>query len=314
MSPSQTKHNTKPNAVSASLSRSNSIVSGSLFSTKANSEAKILPLDRIIANKQQPRRTFDEQKLEELADDIKKHGVLQPPIVRPLANEQDTSEDETGGNAAKVNQGNKGTRYQLVVGERRYRAALLAGLKEIPVIIREYSDQEVGAISLVENLQREDLDIEDEALYFKRLSEEYNLSTRQIGKLISKNHLYVYKRLKLLERPDLLEQVRASELNLNRALEIIREDDDIANQVDISKSVNGGNKVEEENRFPGKQSTGEMMTSNKTWKKFYQFTKYLKLSVPKIDVTNPADKEELKTTIGEIEEQLTELKKRLEKS
>ena len=302
----------KPGAVAASLTRSN-LVAGSLFSTRANNEAKILPISKIVPDSNQPRRTFDEKKLEELAQDIRERGILQPPIVRLINSDSDNEKGIASSGMDKP-------LYQLVVGERRYRAAKLAGLEEIPVIIREYSDEEARAVSLVENLQREDLTIEDEGTFFKRLSEEYNLSTRQIGKLISKNYLYVYKRIKLMERPDLLEQVQLGELNLNKALEMIREEGEQSsisaslNSVEVSSpeiySTNQNNLAQDKNRFPGKQQAGNR---NKTWKRFYQFTSYLEHTLPKIQLkdTTEEDKEELKNTLEQIEAQIGELKKKL---
>src|SRR6476661_5756258 len=99
----------KPNSIGASLSRSNLLVGG-LFGTKANNEAKILPIGQIEINRDQPRRSINPERLAELAEDIKQHGILQPLIVRPISGE--------GG----------GSRYRLVVGERRFRAAQIAGL------------------------------------------------------------------------------------------------------------------------------------------------------------------------------------------
>ena len=100
-----------------------------------------LPLEEIVPNKEQPRKTFDETALEELAESIRQHGVLQPLLVRPLP----------------------GGGYQLVAGERRYRASRIAGLREVPVVIRELSDVETMEIAIIENLQREDLNPIEEA-------------------------------------------------------------------------------------------------------------------------------------------------------
>lgn len=281
--PSQAKPIGKPNSISASLNRSNMLVGG-LFGTKANNEAKILPVEQIEINREQPRRSIDQAKLAELAEDIKQRGILQPPIVRPV-------------------KGADGPRYQLVVGERRFRAAQIAGLTEIPVIVREYDDQEAGAVSLVENLLRDDLDIEDEALYFRKLTDEHGLSTREIGRLISKGHLYVYRRLKLLERPDLLVEVREARLNLNRAVDLIAEGkaEAAAGQV--------GQNEDKASRFPEKQTRRPQVQL--AWKKINQFTSYLREALPSFEITDEKDREGLRETIGELEAQLAELKKRI---
>lgn len=295
MPPSQAKG---LGAVGASLSRSG-LLAGSLFTTKANNEAKILPLDKLELNPEQPRRQFDQARLEELAEDIRVHGVLQPPIVRPMGEGADL-------------------RYQLVVGERRYRAARLAGLSEIPVIVREYDDQEAGAVSLVENLQREDLDLEDEARYFKRLSDEYGLSTRQIGQLISKGHMYVYKRLKLLERPDLLERVRQAELNLNTALDVIRAENEAEAEANnparlVINTPSGSIELERDSEpasaAPRRSATPPVPN---TWKKLNQFTTYLRQALPSFTPATEVEKSGLRQTIQEIEEQLAALKQKLE--
>jgi ParB/RepB/Spo0J family partition protein len=281
----------KPNAIGASLSRSNLLIGG-LFSTKANNEAKIIALSDIDINREQPRRSINTDRLNELAEDIKQHGVLQPLIVRPVPSPAES--DQAG---AKVNQ----QRYQLVVGERRFRAAQIAGLSEVPVIIREYGDQEAGAVSLVENLLREDLDLEEEALFFKKLTDEFQLSTRDIGRLISKGHLYVYRRLKLLERPDLLKQVQETRLNLNKAVDMILEE-----QAEIQAAKGEVRARSGPRRKPSEPDT------QVAWKKLTQFTAYLRDTLPKFEIQDDKDREGLKETVSELEQQLAELKRRLE--
>lgn len=272
----------KPNSIGASLSRSNLLVGG-LFGTKANNEAKILPIGQIEINREQPRRSINQEKLDELAEDIRLHGILQPLIVRPIAGEEG------------------GARYRLVVGERRFRAAQQIGLEEVPVIIREYGEQEAGAVSLVENLLREDLDLEEEALYFKKLTDEYNLSTRDIGKMISKGHLYVYRRLKLLERPDLLQQVQEAKINLNKAVEMISEE-----QAEAQAAK--GRAKPERSSSPKKVQA----SSQAAWKKMNQFSAFLRETLPNFDLQDEKEREGLKETITELEQQLAELKRRLQ--
>src|SRR5690242_17448059 len=123
-----------------------------------NAEARLLKISRLSPNPNQPRRTLDAGRDEELAADIKERGILEPILVRAIG------EDD------------EGTLYQIIAGERRYRAALAAGLGRVPVIIKNYNDQEARFTSLVENLQRLDLDPLDEAHFFQTLSGEYNFS------------------------------------------------------------------------------------------------------------------------------------------
>ena len=149
-----------------------------LFNENATdpSGAVTVTLADIEPNKDQPRRDFDENALAELADSIAKHGLLQPIIVRPL----------TGGT------------YQIVAGERRWRACRMAGLKEVPVIIKEMDDRAYMEVALVENLQREDLNAVEEALGFHTLMETYGLTQEQVAETVGKSRSAVANALRLL--------------------------------------------------------------------------------------------------------------------
>ncbi len=135
-------------------------------------------IEEIIPNRSQPRKYFDESKLLELADSIKEKGVLEPLIVR------------------KVDQG-----YELIVGERRWRAAQKAGLKEVPVLVKEAEAREVLELSLIENLQREDLNPVEEAEAFRRLMEEFRISQGELGSRLGKDRTTVANALRLLKLP-----------------------------------------------------------------------------------------------------------------
>jgi ParB family chromosome partitioning protein len=135
-------------------------------------------IEEIIPNRSQPRKHFDELKLQELAESIKEKGILEPLIVR------------------KVEQG-----YELIIGERRWRAAQKAGLKEIPVLVKEIEGQEVLEISLIENLQREDLNPIEEAEAFKRLTEEFHISQEELSARIGKDRTTIANSLRLLKLP-----------------------------------------------------------------------------------------------------------------
>src|SRR5215212_319461 len=133
--------------------------------------ARLLPLDVIDANPQQARQVFDERALAELADSIREHGVLEPILVRPL-----------------------GERYQVVAGERRTRAARQAGLREIPALVREMSDEAAAYATAIENLQREDMDLEDTARWLAYLQQLTGLSQRELAKRLGKTHNWVSRR------------------------------------------------------------------------------------------------------------------------
>lgn len=144
----------------------------------ASAPSTTLPLDWLVPNKDQPRKNFDPEQLAELADSVKRNGVLQPILVRKM-----------------------GDRYQIVAGERRYQAAKLAGLDEVPVLIREISDDEVLQLALIENLQRSDLDPIEEAMGYKALIETQGMTQEELGSILSKSRSAVANALRLLDLP-----------------------------------------------------------------------------------------------------------------
>jgi len=135
-------------------------------------------IEEVIPNRSQPRKRFDETKLQELADSIKKNGILEPLIVR------------------KVEQG-----YEIVVGERRWRAAQKAGLREVPVLVKEVEGREALEISLIENLQRENLNPIEEAEGYRRLIEEFDINQEELGTRVGKDRTTVTNTLRLLKLP-----------------------------------------------------------------------------------------------------------------
>lgn len=145
-----------------------------------NNSSVTLKISEIEPNRTQPRKEFDEKALSELAESISQHGLLQPLLVRPLP---------MGG-------------YQIVAGERRYRACRMAGLTEVPVTIRELSDSETMEIALIENLQREDLTAIEEALGYKALIDEYGFSQEEIATSVGKSRPAIANSLRLLKLPE----------------------------------------------------------------------------------------------------------------
>lgn len=143
-------------------------------SIDSNSIIKI-PINLIKANEAQPRKNFDEEKIEQLAQSIKEHGVVQPIVLRK-----------------------EGDTYVIVAGERRWRASKIIGLKEIPSVVMELTDKQVLEISLIENIQREDLNPIEEALAYERLIKEFNLTQEELGKRIGKSRTAVTNILRLL--------------------------------------------------------------------------------------------------------------------
>lgn len=155
-----------------------------------------LKLSEIEPNRSQPRREFDHASLEELARSISQHGVLQPILVRPIL---------SGG-------------YQIVAGERRYRASRMAGLKEVPVIIKEMSDKETMEVALIENLQRDDLSPIEEASGYHNLMEEYGLTQEQVAEAVGKSRPAIANSLRLLQLPDsIIEMLRNGKISPGHA-------------------------------------------------------------------------------------------------
>jgi len=143
------------------------------------SRETMVPISKIEPNRDQPRRQFDEGALEELAESIKLHGVIQPLIV--------CKREKT---------------YEIIAGERRWRAAMKAGLKAVPVLIRDYSEQELYEVALIENLQRENLNAIEEAVAYRKLIEEYSLTQEMVAERVSKNRTTVTNSLRLLKLDD----------------------------------------------------------------------------------------------------------------
>ena len=150
-----------------------------------NSSVNKLRIMEIEPNRDQPRKDFDEKSLSELAESIEQHGVLQPLVVRPLTN---------GG-------------YQLVAGERRWRAARIAGLTEVPVVIKELTDEEVIEIAMIENLQREDLNPLEEALGYRYMMDELNITQEQAAEKVGKSRPAVANAIRLLRLPDEVQEM-----------------------------------------------------------------------------------------------------------
>ena len=143
-----------------------------------------LNINRIEPNKNQPRKEFDEDALQELADSIKQFGVIEPLVVVKR----------------------KGY-YELIAGERRWRAARLAGLKEVPVVIKDYDDQQIVEIALIENIQREDLNPIEEAHAYERLIQEFNLTQDEVAERVSKSRTTVTNALRLLKLTEKVQQM-----------------------------------------------------------------------------------------------------------
>lgn len=150
-----------------------------IMETATEDEVRDLPIKELRANPYQPRKTFDDEKLQELADSIKEHGVFQPIIVKKSI---------------------KG--YEIVAGERRYRASILAGKQTIPAIIRNFTDEQMMEIAVLENLQRENLNAIEEATAYKSLMDNLNLTQEELAKKVGKSRSHITNMLGLLNLPN----------------------------------------------------------------------------------------------------------------
>ena len=154
------------------------------FEGKPGEQVQIVKLTKVEPSREQPRKQFDADALQELAESIKQFGVLQPLLVQK-----------------------KEDYYEIIAGERRWRASKLAGLKEVPVIVKEFTEQEAVEISLIENIQREDLNPIEEAMAYKRLMEEFHLKQDAIAERVSKSRTAVTNSMRLLKLDDSVQQM-----------------------------------------------------------------------------------------------------------
>ena len=174
----------------------------SIEKTPKNQDILRVPLDNIKRNEFQPRINFDEKKLNELASSIKQNGIIQPIAVRPIKGSSEP--------------------YQIVAGERRWLAAQKAGLHEIPVTILDLNDNEVLEVAIVENIQREDLNVVEEAKGYKRLNEEFGYDHDKIANMMSKSRSHVSNTLRLLNLPkDVISMLQDGELTAGQARPLV---------------------------------------------------------------------------------------------
>lgn len=166
-------------------------------------EPLMVKLREIEPNRDQPRKEFDEESLEELKNSICQYGVLQPLVVVK-----------------------KGKYYEIVAGERRWRAAKLAGLKEVPVIVKELNEREISEVSLIENIQRKNLNPIDEAMAFRQLMDSYNLKQEDVAEKVGKSRTYITNSTRLLKLPEKVRNLVAQgELSTGHAKVLLAVDD-----------------------------------------------------------------------------------------
>lgn len=178
-----------PNALGETKTKKETTVKSKIETTEEKEPQTLVKITKVEPNREQPRKNFDEDALQELADSIKQFGLLQPILV------QDRKDY-----------------YEIIAGERRWRAAKLAGLKEVPVIIRNYTEQEIVEISLIENIQREDLNPIEEAQAYKRLLTEFHLKQDEVAERVSKSRAAVTNSIRLLKLNEEVQRMVVDEM------------------------------------------------------------------------------------------------------
>lgn len=201
-------------------------------------------MSEIEPNKSQPRRHFDENAITTLADSIRQHGLIQPILVRST-----------------------GTGYQIVAGERRWRACRMLGMSEIPAVVKEFSDSETAQIALIENIQREDLNPIEEAAAYKELMENYNMTQEELSKAVGKSRSAIANAVRLLNMPEKVQELlRKGELSAGQAKAIAAAESE-EQMIDLAERAANGQitvraiekllaqKDEEEKEEPAKADT-----------------------------------------------------------
>ncbi len=163
-----------------------------------------IPIEFLVANVYQPRTYFDEEKAQELVDSVKAKGIIQPLLVRPKGKDK----------------------YEIVAGERRWRAAQAAGLHQVPVVIKDLSDEEALEVAIIENIQRHDLNPIEEALGYKRLMDEFSHTQNALGKAVGKSRSHIANMLRLLSLPEMVQKLmQDGALSMGHARALITADD-----------------------------------------------------------------------------------------
>ena len=202
------------------LGRGLDVLLGTDPAPAAESELRHLALNKLQAGRYQPRTRMDEQALQVLADSIIQHGIMQPIVVRPLTSASDESR----------------ARFEIIAGERRYRAARLAGLETVPVIVKEVADEQALSLALIENIQREDLNPLEEAQALKRLVEEFGYSHEQVAKAVGRSRSATSNLLRLLQLAEPVQtMLLAADLDMGHARALLALDR--ARQIQLAHEV-----------------------------------------------------------------------------
>lgn len=235
-----------------SEAKSSEVESSSRKESEPNAGEQMMKINMVEPNREQPRKKFDEDGLLELKDSIKQFGILQPLLVKK-----------------------KKDYYEIIAGERRWRAAKMAGLKEIPVIVKDYTDLEVVEIGLIENIQRENLNPIEEAMAFKRLLEEFNLKQDEVAERVSKSRTAVTNSMRLLKLNDSVQRMIIDDMiSTGHARALLAIDDKeqqyiLANKIfDEKLSVRETEKLIKDLKNPKKPKEAKVVEKNYIYQDF----------------------------------------------
>ena len=212
---------------------------------KEKENEQMVKVTQIEPNREQPRKNFEEESLNELAESIRQFGILQPLLVKK-----------------------KGERYEIIAGERRWRAAKLAGVKEVPVVVRNYTDQEIMEIALIENIQRENLNPIEEAQAYMRLIQEFHLKQEELGQRVAKSRTVIANRMRLLKlAPEVQEMLAEGLLSEGHARAILGLEN-LEQQVKAANDVVGMslNVRETEKLVKKMQNTKQNKEKDESWR------------------------------------------------
>jgi ParB family chromosome partitioning protein len=185
------------------------LISGKYEEEVMQDSIKLLRLEEIVPNRYQPRKSFDDEKIDELAQSIRENGVIQPVVVR-----------------------GEGDKFELIIGERRFRAAERAGLREIPAVVKEYSEDKLLELALIENLQREDLNPVEEAFAYRTMLEREKITQEDLSKRIGKSRSYIANMIRLLDLPEeIRDNVSRGTISVGQAKALLQ----IPDRVELSR-------------------------------------------------------------------------------
>lgn len=231
----------------------------SLFSDNSNDiqVKKTLRTSEIEPNRDQPRKVFNDEAITALADSIREHGMLQPILVRPI-----------------------GTGYQIVAGERRWRAARMLGLDEVPVTIKELSDLETMQIAIIENLQRENLNPVEEAMGYNDLIEKYGMTQEKVAKMVGRSRSAVANAVRLLGLPErVLKMLENGDISTGHARALLGFEDEEMLVAVALKAADGGLTVRQVEKAAQKSGETDEIKTEKSNKKIDNYFKEMEISL-----------------------------------